>query len=442
MTIALLLAPPPLLQDTIPVSGLSIPVAGSLAAVGILIYALVNSIEIAVVAANPIRLRQMAEGGSSGARSLLRLRRDQDLFFATIVLLQNLAVVLASSMASILALEAAGGAGLLASTVLTTLLLAVIGEFTPKVLAARASERYAVVVARPVEGIVRLLTPAVRVLALIPHAMSRVLFGEQRAVTPTVTEAELRMLMRISAEEGSVEEQEAALLERVFHFHDRRVNEVMIPRTEVVWLERDSRIRDYYEVFQQSPRTRFPVFNETPDNVVGIVGIKDVMMGLARSRVTPESPISSVMRPALFVPETMYIGALFYEMRRSRNHMAIVVDEYGGTSGIVTLETLLEEMVGQVADELATPEQEFQKIGEEQYDVDGGMSVFEIRADLGIDIPEGAYETIAGYVLEQLGHIPVEGEVVTGNGFRVAVASVKGVKIERVVITKTDTETG
>lgn len=441
MTISLLLASPPLLQETVPVGGLNVPTAASLAAVGVIIYALVNSVEIAIIAANPIRLRQMAEAGSSAARSLLRLRQDQDLFFAAIVLLQNLAVVLASSMASILALEVAGGTGLIASTVLTTLLLAVIGEFTPKVLAARASERYAIVVARPIEATVRILAPAVKVLALIPHGMSRLLFGEKPAVTPTVTEAELRMLMRISAEEGAVEEREAALLERVFHFHDRRVNEVMIPRTEVVWLERDSKIGDYYRVFQQSPRTRFPVCNETPDNVVGIVGIKDVMMGLARGRVTPESPIASVMRPALFVPETMYIGALFYEMRRSRNHMAIVVDEYGGTSGIVTLETLLEEMVGQVADELATPEQEFQKIGEEQYDVDGGMSVFEIRADLGINIPEGVYETVAGYVLEQLGHIPAEGEVVNGDGFRVTVASVKGVKIERVVITKTGAET-
>ncbi len=427
---------PPLLQDSVLAGGLSVPAAIALLVFGIIFYAAVNSIEIAVVAANPIRLRHLAEEGRAGARALERLRADQDRFFAVIVLLQNLSVVLASSMASILALRVAGGAGLIVSTVLTTLVLAVVGEFTPKVLAARASDRLAMLIARPAAAVVRLLSPLISLLVLLPDGLSRLFFGERRSITPTVTEAELRMLIGISAEEGAVEEREAALLERVFHFHDRRVNEVMIPRTEVVWLERDDTIKDYLSTFQEAPRTRFPIYHETQDNVVGVVGIKDVVMGFARGRATPDSSVAQVMRPALFVPETTFIGALFYEMRRSQNHMAIIVDEYGGTAGIVTLETLLEEMVGRVADEMATPEVEFEKIGEEQYDVDGGMSVFEIRQDLGIDIPEGEYETIAGYVLERLGHIPSEGETIAGDGFRVMVAAVKGVKIDRVVITR------
>jgi CBS domain containing-hemolysin-like protein len=255
-------------------------------------------------------------------------------------------------------------------------------------------------------------------------------------VTHTVTEAELRMLIDISAEEGAVGEEEAALMERVFRFYDRQVSEIMVPRTEVVWLEAGTTVAEFYAIYDETPHSRFPVYQESPDNVVGIINIKDVLRALAQRRVTEQSAIDAYMRPAFFVPDTKLVGPLFEEMQDKRFQMAVIVDEYGGTAGVVTVELLIEEMVGHVVDELGEPVEEFETIDERRVRVDGGMSVDEAREELELPIPDGDYETVAGYVLRALGHIPKEGETVAGPGFTMTVAEVSGQKIEEVIVTK------
>ena len=399
-------------------------------------YALVNGIEIAIIGANRIRVRHLAEEGVKSAQALERIRAREDLFFASIVLLQNLFVVVASTMAGLLAVDIAGGPGLIVGMVVVTAGIALFGEVTPKVLAAHAADRLALVVARPAELLTVALRPLAILFAAAPNLMSRLLFGERTPVTPTVTEAELRMLIDMSAEEGAVGEEEAALMERVFHFYDRRVNELMIPRTEAIWLETGTTTAEFYRMFDETPHSRFPVYRESMDRVVGVVNIKDVLRAAAQARTTQETPIDSLMRPAYFVPETKLVGALFVEMQEHRQQMAIIVDEYGGTAGIVTLELLLEEMVGRLGDELATPEREFRTIDERTLRVDGGMSVHEVQEELDLAIPDGDYETIAGYVLDVLGHIPKEGERVHGEGFHITVAEVRGRKIEELVVTR------
>jgi putative hemolysin len=428
---------PLLAQDGLSASGLNVQLAVLVLVVSVLGYALVNSVEIAIVGANAIRVRHLAHQGSRGAQAVERLRANQDRFFGSIVLLQNLFVVAASAMAAIIAVEVVGGIGLLVGTIITALVIALLGEVTPKVLAAQATEQYGVFVAVPVEWLVRVLGPLAGVMAAVPSILSRVFLGEKAAVTPAVTEGELRMLIGLSAESGEVAEAEAELLERVFHFHDRRVNEIMVPRTEITWLERGTSVAEFHEVFNHAPRSRFPVFDESIDNVVGIVGIKDVLRALARRKIDLSSPIETCLRPAHFVPESKLIGELLAELREERQQMAIAVDEYGGTAGLVTLEMLLEEMVGLVADELAPAAPEFETIDEHTVQVDAGMSVHEARQELDLAIPDGDYETVAGFVLSQLGRIPKEGEAVTGEDFRMVVAEVRGVKIERVVVTKT-----
>jgi putative hemolysin len=210
----------------------------------------------------------------------------------------------------------------------------------------------------------------------------------------------------------------------------------MIPRPEIVSLEEDETLRDMLQTYAESPRSRFPVYKKTVDNVVGIVSIKDVLNALARGEIADDMPIAPLIRPAAFIPETKLISALFFEMQKERQQMAIVVDEYGGVAGLVTAEMLLEEMVGRVVDEFAQEDAEFVAIDENTTRVDGGMSIFDLRDELGLEIPEGDYETIAGFLLDQLGHIPREGETVTYNSYRIAVSEVKGVKIESVVITR------
>ena len=423
-----------LLQEGITQDGLGVPWSVALLVVSVIAYALVNTIEIAVVGSSRIRTRHLAESGNKSAQALDRLRKREDRFFAGIVLLQNLSVFIASSMASLLALDLAGGWGLIFATVIVTSVIALFGEVTPKVLAAKSSDSLALLFARPVELLLVVMRPLVAFFSAAPNILSRLFFGSDAKVTPTVTEAELRMLIDIGAEEGAVGEEEAELMDRVFRFHDRHVNEVMVPRTEVVWLEAGTTVREFYEVYAANLHSRFPVYRDTLDSVAGIVNIKDVLRAVAQGRVALDMLIDELMRPAHFVPETKLVGQLFVEMQDRRQQMAIVVDEYGGTAGIVTLEILIEEMVGHVVDELGQPVREFEQIDALTMRVDGGMSVQEARDELELPIPDGDYETVAGYVLDVLGHIPQEGETVMGEGFGVTVKEVKGRKIETVEI--------
>jgi putative hemolysin len=238
------------------------------------------------------------------------------------------------------------------------------------------------------------------------------------------------MLIDISAESGTMAEAEAELLDRVFHFGDRRVHEVMVPRTEAVGIDRRATLADFLAVYADAHHSRFPVWDESPDKVIGIIGIKDVLSALASGSIASDSCIEPLARRAMFVPETKLIGELFREMQATGAQMAIAVDEWGGTAGIVTLEQLLEEMVGQVRDELRPDDEEIVSIDEHTTRVDGGLSVEEAREELGIDIPEGEYDTVAGFVLSQLGHIPRVGEVVAWDGWRITVEEMRGLKIE------------
>jgi len=424
-------------EEAFQLSGIGQDLAIVILILSVFAYALVNSIEIAIVAANRIRVRHLVEQGSAAARAIQRLQAKQERFFVFIILLQNLFVVMASAMGGVLAVDAVGGiGGLILGTVVMTLGIALLGEVTPKVLAAHAGEGYPLLVARPVELLMWLLRPLVVPLAAAPIFVSRLLFGSRADVTRTVSEAELRMLIDIAAEEKEVEEAEAELLESVFHFGDRRVNEVMIHRTEVVWLEKGTTVRDFYRTFLGSPHSRFPVFDQSPDNVVGIVGIKDVLRGLAEGQIREDSPIDWAMRPALFVPETKLVGVLFFEMQRSGHQMAVVVDEYGGTAGLATLEMLLEELVGYVSDELRRHEAEFVSVDERTFRIDAGMTVHDVNEELELALPDGDYETVAGFVLSQLGHIPQEGEQFTFNSLRIAVTKVSGRKVEEVTVTR------
>jgi len=409
-----------------------LPLAIVLFVAGLIGYATVNAVEIAVVAASRIKVRAAAEEGHRSARALARLKDAQERYFGVVVIMQNVSIFLASTAGTVIAVDIFGKWGFLFSLFAIPLIAAEFGEYTPKVMAARSPERIAYAVALPVEVVVRVMSPLISALAVIPN-----MFGSADS-RHTVTEAELRMLIDIGAEEGVVGEQEAELLDRVFHFHDRRVNEIMIPRTEVVWLEQDETVAEFYTTFDATPHSRFPVYNDTIDNVVGIVSIKEVLRALAEHEVTETSPIAALIRPATFIPETKLVSQLFWQMQDQRQQMAIVVDEYGGVAGVVTLELMLEEMVGRVVDELGQPSEEFSAIDEHTTRVDGGMSIYDVREELEVELPDGDYETVAGFILHQLGHIPREGETLSIDGYRITVSEVKGVKIESVVITKLD----
>ncbi len=416
--------------------GLGLNVA--LLIVSFLLFTFFTSMEAAVLAVSRVRMKHLAAESNRGARAIERVWEREDRFFAFVILGQNLFIILATALATAVAIDLVGelGWGIAVATILLTIGAVIFGEMTPKIFAVRAAERYALTVGWLIYASMQVLAPLLAVIAFVPDLLSRLLLGRRPGKMPTVTEGELRMLIDIGAAEGVVERVEAELLEGVFHFGDRRVNEVMIPRTEVVWLETGMTIADLYRTFSEHSHSRFPVFKDSPDNAIGIVGIKDVLRGVAQEELDDGSPIELAMRPAMFVPDTKFVGTLFFEMQRSGQQMAIVADEYGGTAGVVTLEMLLEELVGYVSDELRRHEEEVVSLDERTFEIDAGMTISDANEELQLELPEGEYETVAGFVLSHLGRIPQQGEQFVYNGLRIAVTEVRARKVERLTVTR------
>ena len=251
-----------------------------------------------------------------------------------------------------------------------------------------------------------------------------------------VSEEEIRTAISVGEAEGVWEEDEAEMLQAAFEFADRPVKEVMQPRTEIAWLEQGTSLAAFLDVYRQSPFSRFPVYEGTPDTVVGVLSIKDVLMAQANNSLNADSPIDELVRPVHFVPESKLLGELLAEMRDSNYHMVVVIDEYGGVAGIATLEHLTAEIMGSIGDELAGREEEFVTIDANTFEVDGGLRVEEANEELELDLPSGDYDTIAGFILSRLGRIPKQGEQLGYKDLKLAILEMRESKIERILITK------
>ena len=243
-------------------------------------------------------------------------------------------------------------------------------------------------------------------------------------------------MISVGHKEGTVEEAEAEMLHKVFDFGDRPVREVMVPRPEVVSIEQGSNLSDFFALYTESPLSRFPVFQENMDNVVGILSVKDVLMAQAKGTITEESTIDDLTRPAYFTPETKHINELFAEMRDNNFRMCVVVDEFGGTAGVVSLSRLVEEIVGEVGDELADVEKDYEVINEYTFQIDGSMRIEEVNEEMGLELPEGDYETVGGFILNLLGYIPKPNEQLGYKGLKLVITEMRGLKIEKVLLTK------
>jgi len=279
------------------------------------------------------------------------------------------------------------------------------------------------------------LTPFVIALSWIASKFSK-LVGATPAPGSLISDEEIRTMISVGQKEGEMEEAEAELLDKVFEFGDRPVREVMVPRPEVVCIELGSKVADFHALYAENPLSRFPVFKENMDNVVGILAIKDVLMAQAKGSINRQSAIDGLMRPAYFTPETNRISELFTEMRDSNYRMAIVVDEFGGTAGIVSLTRLVEEIVGPVGDELAAVEKDFEVINAYTFQVDAGMRIEEANEQLELELPGGDYETVAGFILDLLGRIPKPNEQLRYKDLKLVITEMRGVKIEKILLTK------
>jgi len=408
-----------------------------LALLCVLASAFFSSSEIAFISLQRIRLKHMESQGISRAGRVAKIIEKPGRFISTVVLGNNFVNTSAAALGTAIAISVWGnqGTAIIVATVVVTISLLVVGEVIPKIVGAQHSEKIALLYVTPVSFLSWVLSPAVTVLDWIGNTASKSIGG-----TPTrraiITEEEIRTMISVGREEGVVEESEAKMLHNVFEFGDHPIEEVIIPRTDVVWVAKGTKVADFLKLYSQYPHTRFPVYEDTTDNVVGAFSIKDMLMAQAKGEISDEMPIDGLIRPVIFAPETKRIGRLFTEMQAKGNQMAVVVDEYGGISGIVTQKLLLAQVVGRFSDELSRLSQDFQAIDEHTYDVDGSMRIDEVNETIGLDLPGGDYETIAGLVLHRLGRIPSEGEQLRQGNLKLMVRQMKGLKIEKVRITK------
>lgn len=409
--------------------------------------------EIAIVSARRTRLRQLAdEEHNRRAAVALGLLKHPSRFLATIQVGVTLAgffisaigaVSIAGVVADVLATvpipivaEAAGPLGLAIVTVSVAFVTLVLGELVPKNLAVTHSERIALATAVPIELISRIMAPFIAVVTASTDAILFLLGSRERARIPEVTQEEIRSIIEAGEEEGVVEPLERRMIQGIFDFTETRVHEVMTPRTDVVAIEITASVEEALRAFVKSGHSRMPVFRDSLDDVLGVLYAKDLLKGLGFP--LGGQSIIDLLRPAMFVPESKLVSELLVEFQRSKTHMAIVVDEYGGTGGVVTLEDLLEEIVGEIHDEYDIVEKRIEIIEPNQAVVNGKVTVDELNEALGLELEAEGVDTVGGLILSHLGRFPNPNEEVRVNGTILTVLSVHGRRIGLVRVVKAD----
>jgi putative hemolysin len=402
----------------------------------IILSAFFAASETAFMSLEKFRLQRMLETKISGASRVSHMMERPEHFLSTILLGNNLVNTAAAALATTLALSIWGqGAAVVIATFAVTAVLLIFGEVVPKTFGSGHREKVTVAFVRPIELIAWLFTPFVTVLSWIAMGFTR-LMGGKPMYKALVRPEDIESMITVGHKEGTVEKNEAEMLHNVFDFGDRPVREVLVPRPEVVSVPKGTKIYEFLSIYSESPKSRFPVYEESMDNVIGILAIKDVLMAMARDNIARDSHIDDLVRPAYFAPETKRISDLFNEMRDKNYHMSIIVDEYGGTAGIVSLSRLMEEIFGAVGDDLGAAEKEFELINEHTFQVDGGMRIGEANTEISLDLPEGDYETVAGFILHLIGRIPKQGQQIKYRDLKIVITKMKGLKIEEVLITR------
>lgn len=398
--------------------------------------------EIALVSARRSALRSLADKGSSRAETALRLLADPTRLLSTIQVGITLIGFTTSATAAVTLAEpvaawvrslgvpvmsrAASGIAVFAVTIAITYFTLVLGELTPKRIGMRNAEAVAMAVAAPVSWLATALTPVIWVLGHSTNLVSR-LFGIRGDERAGVTEEEIKLLI---LEQHSLQAEEKRMMREVFELGDTVAREIMVPRVDTEMLEDTLTADQALKSFRRTGFSRMPVFHDDPDSVVGVVLLKDVLGPIAAGR--RDELIARSMRPPAFVPETKPILDLLQEMRASHNHMVVVVDEHGGTAGIVTIEDIVEEVIGEIADEFDRDYRYINRVGDGVWMVDGRLPVEDSIEKLGLEIPESEeYDTLAGWVLSVLGHIPVVGERVFAGESELRVQAVRQRRIAR-----------
>lgn len=388
----------------------------------ILLNAYFAATEIAFISLNDAKIEKQAKEGNKKAKQIQKMLKNPSKFLATIQIGITLAGFLSSAFASdtfadllaptlnklipVLGINTSRNISIIIITMILSFFTLVFGELVPKRLAMKYYEKISYSTVRSIKGISVITAPFVKLLTWATNVVSKV-FGVSEQEEEIVTEEEIKMMVDQGEEKGSIEEAEKELINNVFNFNDIVASEIMIHRTDIYAIEINQNLYDILDEIDEYKYSRIPVYEDTIDNIKGILYLKDVLKLVSMKK---EIKVKDILRDAHFVPESKPIDEIFKELQIGKKQMAIVLDEYGGTAGLLTMEDILEELVGNIFDEYDEEEIEYKKIDDNTYLIEGSVSLYELKKILDVELPEGDYDTLSGYLIEKLGRIPKEEE--------------------------------
>ena len=354
----------------------------------------------------------MVEEGVAGAKSVEKLIEDPNKLLGAILIGNNVVNIGASSLATVLATNIFGNSGVGIATGVITILVLIFGEITPKSIAKQKSETVALMVVKPIQFIVFIFKPFVYVFTIISSLFIRLLGGDPNKAESFITEEELKTMVDVSEEEGVLENVEKEMIFNIFDFVDLQVKDVMVQRVDIVAVDEEATYDEVMDIIKSEQFSRIPVYSETIDNVIGVINVKDFAMV---ENIREDFNVTKYVREPFYTFEFKKIVELFKEMKKARNHIAVVLDEYGGTVGLVTIEDLVEEIVGEIEDEYDEEDNSIEVIKENEYVVDGSARLHDISELLGVDIDSEEFDSVGGLMIGALGRMPEEKEEVVSN---------------------------
>ncbi len=403
----------------------------------VLVAAFFASAETAIVFSNKAHIRELSESGNQRAGTVLLLMQERDRLHATLLVAENFFIVLAAVLGMVIAANLITQIALAAAVAVPVLTLTIVifAKLAPKGIACRNPDRFALAVSAPLQLVVKLLSPLSRLVA----AMADLIAGpgpQGMSCTAVVTEEDIKALINLGEERGSLKEEEKELLHKVFEFGDTLASEAMRPRTEIISVPSSVTLQEILALVSEFGYSRYPVIEDTVDTVIGILYIKDILVAMASGDVKREDGIQRFIRPAYFIPENKRVSELLSEMQRNRFQIAIVIDEYGGTAGLVTLEDLIEEIVGSIHDELEAGDKDVQIVDEKNFVVSGQSALDEVNEMLDTNLQSTEFNTLGGFVFGLFGRMPKVGEQLKYKNLKLEVLELEGRKISKVKITK------
>ena len=407
---------------------------GQLIAIIILLClsAFFSSSETALTTVNQIRMRTLADNGDKRAARVLHVTGNPGKMLSAILIGNNIVNLSASSISTSLAIRLFGNTGAGIATGILTFLILIFGEVTPKTMATIKADSMSLTVAAPIGFLMKILTPVIFIINKLSLGLMFLLHVNIKDAQKKMTEEELRTIVDVSQENGVIEHEERDMIHNLFDFGDAEAKEIMVPRIDMTFVQADATYQEVLDIFRQDMFTRLPVYEDSTDNVIGIINMKDFLL----QNDTPEFSVRNLLREPYFTYEHKNTADLFLEMRKSSISLAIVLDEYGVTAGLITLEDLLEEIVGEIRDEYdADEEDDITRISDREFYVLGSANLNDVSEALSLHFTSDDYDTIGGYCLGLLDHLPEKNEIIlTDNNILIRIDRMEKNRIERIYI--------